>query len=420
MVDVSANILVIDDELVVCRSCQKILTEDGHNVSIALGGREGLERARKENFDLVIVDLKMPDMDGMKVVEAIRKERTDIAIIIMTGYSTVPSAVKGMKLGAADYIPKPFTPDEMSAAVKEALQQKRRKAEMEAAIFEILNRAVEDKGFKATLSEHGSNALDDYDLTQAEKSALESVIHPSEEAIRMVSHELKSPLASIARLATALQEPSLTDEQNSKFLNRIIYRAQGALGMIDEYLIMSKISSGEIKLQLQKVKFFSEIIQKCLDDQREAMNEREMSAIVHIPEELEVVCDPYYIKIVYNNLISNATKYGNAKTEIQLGYSGTRDGYHYFNVANVGEWIREGDRKRIFEKYVTLGKRGTGVGLHTTMLIVREHGGEIWVEPGYFVGGKYIAAESVIEKVADTSICVNNFVFTMLVKPMAG
>jgi len=82
----SVNVLVIDDELTVCRSCQKILNEDGYDVSIALNGREGLERARQEDFDLVIVDLMMPDMNGMEVVEAVKKERPDMPVIIMTGY----------------------------------------------------------------------------------------------------------------------------------------------------------------------------------------------------------------------------------------------------------------------------------------------------------------------------------------------
>lgn len=117
-----ADILVIDDELTVCRSCQRILHEDGCDVSIALGAYEGLERFREKDFDLVIVDLKMPDINGIEVVEAIKTEQPSTEVIIMTGYSTVASAVKGIKLGAADYIPKPFTPDEMSMAVKKALQ----------------------------------------------------------------------------------------------------------------------------------------------------------------------------------------------------------------------------------------------------------------------------------------------------------
>ena len=93
------------------------------------------------------------------------------------------------------------------------------------------------------------------------------------------------------------------------------------------------------------------------------MTEKGMNARIEIPKELEVVCDPEYIRIVYNNLISNAAKYGTVATEIYLGYSGLRHGYHYFNVANEGEWIKEDERKRIFEKHMTLGKRTRSITL---------------------------------------------------------
>ena len=178
----SANILVIDNELTVCRSCQKLLDEAGYDVSIALGGCEGLERARKGDFDLAIVDLRMPDTDGMKVVESIRRDRPGMAVIIMTGYGTIASAVTAMKLGAADYVSKPFTPDEMCAVVRKALQEKEHEVGEDEvsppvnrdAVIAVLNRAAEDKEFMARLSYLGSDALGKYDLGSEERAALVS------------------------------------------------------------------------------------------------------------------------------------------------------------------------------------------------------------------------------------------------------
>jgi len=418
----SANILVIDDELTVCKSCQKILSEEGYSVTKTLNAREGLEEAKKKDFDLAIVDLKMPDMDGMAVVEAIRKERPDMQVIIMTGYSTVASAVEGMKLGAADYISKPFTPDEMTTAVKKALQEKKRRAKErnsgilinKEAITAILTRAAEDEEFVERVSDADLDALSEYDLGPEEKAALVSVLHPSdEEAMLVVSHELRSPLSAIVNLARAMQEPNVAGDQKEKFLNRIISRADGALDMISEYLTLSKISSGELEIEPKRVNLYNEVIEKVLDEQKEAMEEKGVSVGVEIPSDLEVVCDPGYIQIVYNNLISNAIKYGTANMEIQIGYSGMRDGYYYFNVANVGEWIKEGDRKRIFEKYVTLGKRGTGIGLHAAREIIKKHSGDIWVEPCYFAKGKCIAEKSIIGKADDKLLTGNNFIFTI-------
>jgi DNA-binding NtrC family response regulator len=175
-----SRILVIDDELTVCMSCDKILSEDGYTVTSAQGGYNGLERARKENFDLALVDLKMPDINGMEVVETLKREHPNMAVIIMTGYSTVASAVTGIKLGAADYIPKPFTPDEMSVAVKKALQQHAvRKKQVEPvihkdAILAVLNRAAEDSAFIEKLTESGSEALHEYNLAPDEEAALVS------------------------------------------------------------------------------------------------------------------------------------------------------------------------------------------------------------------------------------------------------
>jgi len=118
------RILVIDDEMIVCESCQRILEEEGYEVETALGGKEAFEKMRGDPFDIVITDLKMPGIDGMEVLKTFRKEYPNTVVIMITGFSTVETAVEAMKLGAFDYIPKPFTPDEVSIVVKKAIEQK--------------------------------------------------------------------------------------------------------------------------------------------------------------------------------------------------------------------------------------------------------------------------------------------------------
>jgi signal transduction histidine kinase len=255
-----------------------------------------------------------------------------------------------------------------------------------------------------------------------DNSKLHELIRFSENAIHIVSHELKSPLASIANLARAILEPNVPEDQKERFLYRIISRAEGASTMIEEYLTLSAISAGGLKITPKRVNFYNEVIEKVMDHQREAMAEKGMGARIDIPGELEVVCDPGYVRIAYNNLVTNATKYGTIGTEIHLGYVGPQNGYHYFNVANIGKWIGEGDREKIFEKYVTLGRRGTGIGLHTTREIVGEHGGGIWVEPCYFATGRYITEKSIAretmisEEYLDKLPTGNSFVFTIPAK----
>jgi len=118
------RILVVDDEMIVCESCKRILEEEGYEVEIALSGKEAFEKMRAAPFDIVITDLKMPGVDGMEVLRTFRAEYPDVIVIMITGFSTVETAVEAMKLGAFDYIPKPFTPDEVSIVVKKAIEKK--------------------------------------------------------------------------------------------------------------------------------------------------------------------------------------------------------------------------------------------------------------------------------------------------------
>lgn len=118
------KILVIDDEDIVRTSCNRTLTPAGFEVGLARNGFDGLRMLGEEKFDLVLTDLKMPDMDGIEVLKRIKEEWPGIEVIIITGYQTVDTAVKSIKLGAFDYIEKPFTPDSLINAVSKALDHK--------------------------------------------------------------------------------------------------------------------------------------------------------------------------------------------------------------------------------------------------------------------------------------------------------
>lgn len=120
------KILVIDDEDIVRTSCSRTLCPEGYEVSLAKNGAEGLKMAGEDKFDLVLTDLKMPDMDGIEVLRSIREKCPETQVIIVTGYQTVDTSVKAVKLGACDYIEKPFTPDALISAVREALTGKQK------------------------------------------------------------------------------------------------------------------------------------------------------------------------------------------------------------------------------------------------------------------------------------------------------
>ena len=121
---VTPNILVIDDEEPIRDSCQQTLSKDGCQVKTAKEGKEGLRRLKDESFDLILLDLKMPGLSGVDVLERIKENNPEAIVIVITGYPSVKSAVQTMKLGAYDYLSKPFTPDELRLAVRRALEKR--------------------------------------------------------------------------------------------------------------------------------------------------------------------------------------------------------------------------------------------------------------------------------------------------------
>jgi DNA-binding response OmpR family regulator len=183
------HILVMEDEPNVAKGLQMVLKEEGYAVDLAMTGESALETFGKEEFDLLVADLRLPDVDGMEVIKTVKENRPETDVIVITGYSSVPSAVEAMKAGAVDYLPKPFTDEEFRRAVDQVLKE-REEATAEVAIkaaeteeekliqkrevMRVLNRTSEDKEFWRDLMELGSDALRDYQLSQEAKAAIVS------------------------------------------------------------------------------------------------------------------------------------------------------------------------------------------------------------------------------------------------------
>jgi DNA-binding NtrC family response regulator len=115
------SVLVVDDEPIVCHSVRKILSRDKCAVEEAFDVDAALQKMRLREYDLVLLDLKMPKRSGMEVLKSIRKQWPDLPVIIITGHGTIETAVEATRLGAWDFLPKPFTPDELSKVAVAAL-----------------------------------------------------------------------------------------------------------------------------------------------------------------------------------------------------------------------------------------------------------------------------------------------------------
>ncbi len=170
--------LVIDDEQIVLDSVSRILTGENYTVDCTLSGQQGRDWAIERPYDIVLTDIRMPDVGGMRVLRDIKRAKPSLPVVMITGYASVKSAVQAMKLGAADYLEKPFSPDQLLKAVAAALEIAATRPPEEQALIhraemiKVLERAATDREFFTDLLEQAADALDGYDLTGPEKLAL--------------------------------------------------------------------------------------------------------------------------------------------------------------------------------------------------------------------------------------------------------
>jgi len=184
------HILVMEDDVNVARGLEMVLTEEGYAVNLAGTGALALELFKQKRYDLLVADLRLPDIDGMEVIKKIKAEKPETEVIVITGYGTASTAVEAMKLGARDFLPKPFTEEQIKESIDSALKEShaavaaepsmRTTGETEEnliqkrAVIQALNRTAEDGNFWTDLMENGSLALENYDLSMEAKSAVAS------------------------------------------------------------------------------------------------------------------------------------------------------------------------------------------------------------------------------------------------------
>lgn len=172
------RILAIDDEQVVLDSIAKVLRAAHYEVTTTRNSADGIRLAVSEPFDAVLTDIRMPEIDGFKVIRDIRRTGKTVPIIIITGYASVSSAIQAMKLGASNYIEKPFTPDQLIRIVDAVIEETSPEPTEEQTLIHkkevlaVLEKGSMDRDFAKLLFKDGVNALENFDLTRQEKLAL--------------------------------------------------------------------------------------------------------------------------------------------------------------------------------------------------------------------------------------------------------
>lgn len=183
------HILVMEDEESVARGLEMVLEEEGYDVDLAYTGAGALETFEKSSFDLVVADLRLPDSDGLEIIKIVKERKPETEVVVITGYSSVSSAVDAMKIGVADYLPKPFTESEIKVAIGNALSREKIASQEKAGrsvepaaenliqkqeVLQVLERTNRDVEFARNLLEGDSTALRAYDLSWEARAAITS------------------------------------------------------------------------------------------------------------------------------------------------------------------------------------------------------------------------------------------------------
>jgi signal transduction histidine kinase len=216
---------------------------------------------------------------------------------------------------------------------------------------------------------------------------LSEAINSYMEMLSFVSHELKSPLDSIISLGTTLAEGYFgkMDERHREYVWRMIKKAKYLREMVSEYLTLSRFENNNIGIYIQDCNFYKDIIEEIYDIIKPQANEKNIKINLHLEQDLTLQCDINLIKIVMNNLMSNAVKYGNENGTIDLKAWKDEENI-YVSVKNTGPGFPPEAKSKLFRKFSRIEtdelmkRKATGVGLYTTWKIIQMQKGHIKAE----------------------------------------
>jgi signal transduction histidine kinase len=343
------KVLVVDDEEPIRDSCRQVLTKAGYECHTAVDGIEGLHFAHQVEPDLVLLDLMMPGMDGLSMLEQLLKTHTNVVCIVITGYATIESAVDAMKHGAFDFLPKPFTPDELRVIVTRGLEQ--RKLLQETAAL------------------------------REEKQRMEQYF------ISIVAHELRSPLLLVKQYLDLIVGGKMgsVDDTAQEMLSGAHSTLLGLLDIIADWLKLARINAGDIAGGMEDVDV-RPVLEGIVEEYKPRADEASVTLRLDFPlPTCMVKAHKESLAVVFRNLVSNAIKYNRPGGTVVLeGTCG--DGNLRVDVRDTGLGIPEEEIPFVFEDFFRVKSSqtaeipGTGLGLSIVKKIVEGHHGSVDVE----------------------------------------
>ncbi|MCX7625635.1 MAG: response regulator [Candidatus Sumerlaeaceae bacterium] len=337
------HILVVDDnDLNVEMLCMR-LRRSGYEATGVFSGHQALAALEKEPYDLVVLDIMMPEMDGIEVLQEIRKRFTlsDLPVIMATAKAESTDMVKAFESGANDYVTKPIDLWVLLARIKTHLN---------------LRRLAKEK----------------------------------DEFLAIASHDLKNPLNNIhgyAKLLLMIARPGdpVTEDMIS-MLGRIVQQSHLMLRIIVDFLDYHALQEGRLTLA-REPKDLNQLVQECVEEHATAAAHKGLCLEFGVSSGPAVVlADADRIRQVLHNLFSNAIKFSTRGATIRARVERTPHGKVKFSIHDGGPGISDKDLQRVFEKFSrpgtrgTAGEKGSSIGLSIAKKFVEMHDGRIGCE----------------------------------------
>jgi signal transduction histidine kinase len=413
--DSVANILLVDDRPENLLTLESVLDELGQNLVKASSGREALKQLLHEDFAVILLDVRMPDMDGFETAALIRarEKSRHTPIIFLTAYDKADTQiVKGYSVGGVDYVFKPFEPVILKAKVCAFVELQRKNQELQEEILQRtraeeevlqLTADLERRVHERTAQLNAANKELHSEIAirkraQQELRAAKATVDENyrrlreleglrDDLTRMIVHDLRTPLTALITGIESVGILGTLHPVQQECLAMAKAGGQTLLGMINDLLDISKMESGALKLEHREL-IAADLVSQALQQVTPLAKDKEISLKRSISAKLPPFQgDEEKLRRTLVNLIGNAIKFTSRGGTITVSARPAKgEPALLFAVKDTGEGIPPEAFERIFEKFGQVESRkagrmmSTGLGLTFCKMVAEAHGGRIWVE----------------------------------------
>ena len=361
MGETTANVLVIDDEVGMREGCRRALTPYQFQVATAEHGVEGLRKLREGRFDLVLLDAMMPGMSGLELLDRIHEYDPDIICVMITGYATVDLAAQAMKQGAHDFLPKPFTSDELLEVVQRGVEERRRR---------LLLRQEREREEEARQLER----------TQQEIAKIDAI---ESRFMLVIVHELRNPAGVLKNYLQLMRAGYVDDDEWDEYLEKLDLRAGQLLNMLDDLLELAHLK-GDAKPSKFQAVAAADILEEVERKLRPAAEAKGLEFDVRIQARPTILTQIGHLRSLWTHLIDNAIRY-TPRGQVRVTLT-EREDQMISTITDTGIGISTEELTRIFQEFYRSESAraevevGTGLGLSIVDQILKVHQGRVLVD----------------------------------------